>query len=92
MFEIENFEHLRRTFEVENFELFKKNDTGPHMFCVLQWIGSNSYSNLPLVPFFVQKSMVLDGWMDGKAGLRIAYSNKKLVVSFGPWFKGKFIA
>ena len=50
-------------------------------------------SNLAMAPFSHKKSMALDGWMDGwmggwvdgwmdgwmdgKAGLRIAYSNKK---------------
>ena len=72
---IENFEHLRCAvkLEVENFEhlcleLIKnknhQNDTGPHLFCVLHRIGSNSFSNLAVAPFCA-KNMVLDGWVGG---------------------------
>ena len=82
---------MRLTFEVENFELIKKNDTDPHLFCVLHRIGSNSYSNLAVSPFCAKKygpgwmngwvGGWVGGWICGKAGLRIAYSNQKL------WFE-----
>ena len=55
------------------------NDTGPHLFCVLNKRGSNSYSNLAVAPFSCKKNGIgwMGGWMDVRAGLRIAYSNKK---------------
>ena len=54
-------------------------------------MGANIYSKIAVAQFFVQKSMVLCGWMDGwmggwmdgwvvRAGLRIAYSNQKVTL------------
>ena len=40
---------------------------------VLQERGAHIYSNLAC-----KKSMSLHGWVDGRAGLRIAYSNQKV--------------
>ena len=38
-------------------------ENGTHLSCDLHKIGANQYMKLPVASFFVQKSMVLGGWM-----------------------------
>ena len=42
--------------------------------------GAHTYSNLVCAPFYAKKYGTgwMDEWMDGRAGLRTAYSNQKL--------------
>ena len=51
---------------LQQYAYSNKNDTGPHLFCVLHRIGSNSHSNLAVAPFCAKK--YVHGWMGGWVG------------------------
>ena len=57
-----------------SFGYGKKN--GRNLSCDLHKIGANLYSKWPVAPFTC-KNRALGAWKEGKAGLRIAYSNQK---------------
>ena len=66
--------NLKKSFEKK---VLKK--AVPHLSCDLHKIGANLYSKLPVAPFCAKKYGPgwVGGWMDGRAGLRIAHSNQK---------------
>ena len=71
-------------FEIENFEQLCleliKNEMGPHLSCNLHKIGTNIYSKLAVALFLCKKVWSwVGGQMVGRAGLRIAYNNQKLL-------------
>ena len=51
---------------------------GSHLSWYLHKLGANLYCKLLVAPFSCKKVWYwMDGWVEAKAGLRIAYSNQQ---------------
>ena len=65
---------------------------GPHLSCNLHKIGANLYSKFEVAPYCAKKYGLgwMGGWVGGRTGLRIAYSNQNIYKTINNFWHPNF--